>query len=57
MLSGNIRDEHITFIQGSKIEVEFPEEEVDLSIDGEYGGKRKKFKIINHQKKTKYLVP
>ena len=57
MLTGNIKDEHITFIQGSKIEVEFPEEEVDLSIDGEYGGKRKKFKIINHQKKTKYLVP
>ena len=56
ILTGNLNDDHIVFFKTSEIKVEFPYE-LDLSIDGEYGGKRKEFKIVNHKKKTKYLVP
>lgn len=56
ILTGNLKDEHITLLKASELKVEFPYE-IDLAIDGEYGGKRKEFQIKNYQKKTKYLVP
>lgn len=56
ILTGNLKDEHITLLKASDLQVEFPYE-IDLAIDGEYGGKRKRFHIKNYQRKTKYLVP
>jgi len=56
ILTGGLNDKHIQFFKASDIKVEAPNG-VDLSIDGEYGGKRKAFHIQNLQKKTKYLVP
>ena len=58
ILTGNLNDKHICHFKTSEIEIEIEEDNgIDLSIDGEYGGKRKKFKITNLQKNTKYLVP
>ena len=56
ILTGNLNDEHITFFKISELKVEFPYE-MDLSVDGEYGGKKKEFEIKLDEKKTKYLVP
>lgn len=56
ILTGNLNDEHITFFKTSNLKVEFPYE-MDLSVDGEYGGKKKMFEIELSKKKTKYLVP
>lgn len=56
ILTGNLNDEHITFFKTSGLKVEFPYE-IDLSVDGEYGGKKKEFEIKLDEKKTKYLVP
>lgn len=56
ILTGNLKDKHITFFRTSNLKIEAPNG-IDLSIDGEYGGNRKQFEIKNYQKKTKYLVP
>ncbi len=56
ILTGNLNDAHITFLQASNVKAEFPYQ-MDLAVDGEYGGKREKIEIKNHQKKTIYLVP
>ncbi|MCI8310476.1 MAG: diacylglycerol kinase family lipid kinase [Clostridia bacterium] len=56
ILTGNLEDKHICYFKTEEIEIESIDG-IDLSIDGEYGGKRKKFKISNLRKQTKYLVP
>lgn len=56
ILTGNLNDEHITFFKASELKVQFPYE-LDLAVDGEYGGKKKQFEIKANQKKTRYLVP
>lgn len=56
ILTGSLKDKHICYFKTSEIEFEI-EEGIDLSIDGEYGGKRNKFKISNSKKHTKYLIP
>ena len=56
ILTGSLKDKHITFFRASDLKIEAPNG-IDLSIDGEYGGKREVFKIKNYKKKTKYLVP
>lgn len=56
MLTGFIKDKNIIFFKSSEIEIDAPQG-IDLSIDGEYGGNRKHFKITNIQKKTNYLIP
>ena len=56
ILTGNLNNNYITLFKTSNLLVE-SEEEIDICIDGEYGGKRKRFEIKNFQKKTNYLVP
>ena len=56
ILTGALNDKHIQFFRTSELKVEAIDG-VDLSIDGEYGGNRKEFKIENHQKGTRFLVP
>ena len=56
ILFGNLNDKHLTFTTASSVDIEAPNG-VDLSIDGEYGGNKKSFKIKINQKVTKYLVP
>jgi YegS/Rv2252/BmrU family lipid kinase len=56
ILTGNLKDKHISYFKTDEIEIEALDG-IDLSIDGEYGGKRTKFKITNISKQTKYLVP
>ena len=56
ILTGHLNKKHISLYKASKLIVE-AENEIDICIDGEYGGKKKKFEIKNNQKKTKYLVP
>ena len=56
ILTGNLNDEHITFFKTSNLKVKFPYE-MDLSVDGEYGGRKTEFEIKLDEKKTKYLVP
>ena len=56
ILTGNLNDEHITFFKTSELKIQFPYE-LGLAVDGEYGGKKRKFEIKASKKKTKYLVP
>jgi YegS/Rv2252/BmrU family lipid kinase len=56
ILAGNLKDKHICYFKTNNVEIEALDG-IDLSIDGEYGGKRTKFKITNISKQTKYLVP
>jgi len=56
ILTGNLKDKHICYFKTSEIEIQSPDG-IDLSIDGEYGGKRNRFRISNLKQHIRYLIP
>lgn len=56
IINGNFEDENIYYFKTSKIEME-SEEQIDWSLDGEFGGKKDKVKIHNMKESIEYIMP
>lgn len=56
IINGNFEDENIYYFKTSKIEME-SEEQIDWSLDGEFGGKKDKVKIYNMKESIEYIMP
>ena len=56
MITGNLKDENIYFFKTSSISIKC-NEPIELSIDGEYGGKNKEVLINVIQQYVEYLIP
>lgn len=56
VITGNLRDENIYYFKTSNISIQ-SDNEIEWSLDGEYGGKVKKVEIQNLPKYMTYLLP
>lgn len=56
VLSGNLNDDNIYYFKTSNIKVE-SKQPLEISIDGEYGGKRNELKVSNIKQNFEYILP
>ena len=56
VITGNLNDKNIYYFKTSNISIQ-ADDDIEWSLDGEYGGKLKNVKIQNLQKYITYLLP
>lgn len=56
IINGKLEDENIYYFKTSQIEMK-SEEQIDWSLDGEFGGKKDKVKINNMKETIEYIMP
>ena len=56
IMTGNLNDENIYFYQSPIVEIH-SKDELNWSVDGEFGGDIRSLKITNKEKNVKFIVP
>lgn len=56
ILSGNLNDKNIYYFKTSRIKVN-SKQPLEISIDGEYGGKRNELEVSNIKQNFEYILP
>ena len=56
ILSGNLNDKNIYYFKTSKIKVN-SKQPLEISIDGEYGGKKNELEVSNIKQNFEYILP